>query len=467
MKYFKLIILIIIIVAISLYAFLHKDITKIKGSEAYYTGSESCASCHTKKHQSWQHSMHPKIFKKYTDDSQVVADFDNKPAFVEFDKKDIDVIIGGKWEQVFAREIDGEYYPFPAKWMVLTQNWIPYKTKKWQETPLRKKCDGCHTVGLDVVTGEFKEYGVGCESCHGPASQHIDNKKRLNNIECIICHNSIEEHQQLDKQVDIVRSIKSAVCGQCHSRGVDNQVITHQTEVQFNFPVEYLPGKQLSNSFKPTTPATDKKGNNWWGNGVSKNRHQEYADFAKSGHARSLKNLRIKRTESCGGEPEDKCLKCHSGDYIQAKKYQDKIRGKKENKKEVVLPNIDNAQDGITCVVCHNPHKVGNNPDKAADQCINCHTSNTKTFKNYQQTDQSHTPCPAEKVTCADCHMPKIVKTGGQFSLRSHAFKIIPPEATIKYAMPNSCQNGGCHDDKSTQWAIDEYEKFYGDKNEY
>jgi hypothetical protein len=57
--------------------------------------------------------------------------------------------------------------------------------------------------------------------------------------------------------------------------------------------------------------------------------------------------------------------------------------------------------------------------------------------------------------------MPRIVKTGGKFSLRSHAFKIIPPEATKKYGMPNSCQNGSCHADKPLEWAQEEYSKFY------
>ena len=61
--------------------------------------------------------------------------------------------------------------------------------------------------------------------------------------------------------------------------------------------------------------------------------------------------------------------------------------------------------------------------------------------------------------------MPKIVKTGGKFSLRSHAFKIIPPEATQKYGMPNSCQNGSCHQDRSIQWVTDAYKKFYKTKN--
>ncbi|MEA1914259.1 MAG: ammonia-forming cytochrome c nitrite reductase subunit c552, partial [Campylobacterota bacterium] len=72
-----------------------------------------------------------------------------------------------------------------------------------------------------------------------------------------------------------------------------------------------------------------------------------------------------------------------------------------------------------------------------------------------------HYPCPTNKVTCADCHMPRVVKTGGKYSLRSHAFKIIPPEATLKHEIPNSCQNGACHADKSVEWAIEEFEKFY------
>ncbi|MEA3387639.1 MAG: multiheme c-type cytochrome [Patescibacteria group bacterium] len=451
---FRNIIFIIAIVGFGISAYLHKDTTIIKGEKAFYVGSDSCKQCHTNKHKGWHNSSHRKIYKRYTDESQIIADFENKPDFVKFDKEDIDVIIGYQWEQVFAREIDGVMYPFPAKWMNLTKQWIPYKTKNWHKTPLTQKCDGCHTTGLNIETGEFKEYGVGCESCHGPGSKHVQNKSMLQNLECNICHNDNSLKEKLDKEVDIVRSGKSAICGQCHSRGTQNKVMTHQTEVQFNFPTEYLPGQTLSKYFEQTTLQTDKKGKNWWGNGISKNRHQEYADFARSGHSKSLKNLRTKRRESCGEEPNDNCLKCHSGDYIMAKRYNDKV----SKQKQMPLPTINNAQDDITCVVCHNPHKVGDKKVKAADMCVECHTKDTKTMK---EDKEDHYPCPTKEVTCADCHMPKIVKTGGKFSLRSHAFKIIPPEATIKYGMPNSCQNGACHADKSTQWAIDEYTKFY------
>jgi hypothetical protein len=435
------------IIAATVTLYLHKDTTVVKGDDPHYVGSDSCKSCHQKKHTSWHHSMHPKIFKKYTNETQIVADFKNKPDFVTFDKKDIDVIIGGKWEQVFAREIDGEHYPFPAKWMHLTKEWVPYLTKTWQKTPLTQKCNGCHTTGLNKETGEFSEFGVSCESCHGAGSLHVQNKRMLKDSMCKNCHRSASLKEKLEKEVDILRSIKPAVCGQCHSRGVENKIDKYHTKVQFNFPVEYLPGQELSKNFKPTTPTTDKKGKNWWGNGVSKNRHQEYADFAKSDHSKSLKNLRTKRDTSCGKEPEDSCLKCHSADYILAD----------DDKK----PTLATAKNDITCVVCHNPHKVGNTKEKASEQCIKCHTKKTKTMKEHPV----HYPCPKEEVTCADCHMPRIVKTGGKFSLRSHAFKIIPPEATEKYGMPSSCQNGSCHSDKTVEWAKKEYHKFYSDQN--
>lgn len=441
MRQFKYLLVVSIPLIVFILLYSHKDTVLITGEESYYVGSKSCKSCHQDNHKQWNNSSHPKIYKKYVDEKQIVADFENKPDFVTFEKKDIERIVGGKWEQVFARKIDGEYYPFPAKWMVLTQEWIPYKTKNWQNTPLRQKCDGCHSVGLDTQTGDFTEFGVGCESCHGPGSLHVQNKSMLKNIECTVCHGSISSSlkEELEKNDDIILSNKSAVCGQCHSRG--NQ-IAHERE-KFNFPLEYLPGQDLNKNFIPTTLQTDPKMKNWWGNGISKNRHQEYADFAKSKHARSLKNLRIKRSDKCG-EPKDSCLKCHSADYIMANK---------DNK-----PTLQTAQQDITCVVCHDPHNIGDKEFKAQDKCKECH-DNKKSTPN--RVNDKHYPCPTNKVTCADCHMPRVVKTGGKYSLRSHAFKIIPPEATLKHEIPNSCQNGACHADKSVEWAIEEFEKFY------
>lgn len=72
-----------------------------------------------------------------------------------------------------------------------------------------------------------------------------------------------------------------------------------------------------------------------------------------------------------------------------------------------------------------------------------------------------HYPCPENEASCVACHMPLVVKTGGTYTLRSHSFKIIPPEATKKYNMPSSCQNGQCHQDKNLQWAQRAFDSFY------
>jgi hypothetical protein len=57
--------------------------------------------------------------------------------------------------------------------------------------------------------------------------------------------------------------------------------------------------------------------------------------------------------------------------------------------------------------------------------------------------------------------MPRVVKTGGFFSLRSHAFRIIPPEESIKSGSPNSCQNGGCHSGQTVEWAAEAFRHHY------
>ena len=419
--------------------------------EATYVSSNSCVACHSGHHESVKDSMHSKIFKAYTHDAQIVADFKNKPDFVTFDKKDVDVIVGSKWEQVFGQEIDGEHYPLPAKWMVLTQEWVPYRVDSWQETPFTEKCNGCHTTGLDEHTGEFVEWGVSCESCHGPGSKHVHNQKKHFQGDCVMCHGDKPTSlaESIKEEPDIIVSPKSAVCGQCHSRGTQ-KIDKYHTQRQFNFPVEYLPGQNINPQFKPTTPQTDKKGANWWGNGVSKNRHQEYADFARSGHNRSLADLKTKKPKYCTTqtEPNDSCLKCHSQDY--------RLSPKDEK------PTLDDVKLGLTCVTCHDPHFM-NEPRKQTninDNCADCHMISMQNMA--LDKGKPHYPCPTTEVKCADCHMPRIVQTGGKYSLRSHAFKIIPPEATEKYGMPNSCQNGSCHQDKSTQWAKEAFADYYG-----
>ena len=411
----------------------HKDLKR-----PHYVGEGKCISCHEVQSHSLPLTLHPKIFKPVDSEDEILGNFTVKNSLVKFKKSDIDYVVGSKWEQVYLRKAGQGYYVYPVKWMVSTQKWVPFVVH--QKDAVSRECNACHTTGYSRKTGKFNEYGVKCEACHGPASEHVAHHEMESQTSCKICH-SMTEKKSIKH--DIVLSQKSAVCGQCHTRGTTT--ITHNGKTTlFNFPLEYLPKQDNNTTFVQSSPKTDKQHKNWWGVGLSKNRHQEFADFSFSKHSKSLINLKTKKNPH-GGKKDASCLQCHSEDY----------RSAKEGEK----PTIVEAKLGVTCVTCHEPHGIDKNirSKKSLDaKCAECHIFDIKTKKHY--------PCPSSKASCVGCHMPLIAKSGGAYTIRSHAFKIIPPEATKKYNMPSSCQNGACHQDKSVEWAIDAYNSFYKKK---
>jgi len=443
-KFVQLFLLVLLLLLFySLY--LHLDISE----NATYVTSERCRECHASHYDSWrENSLHPYMFLPVSSpDAKILGDFASGDPAVTFKKEEIEFVVGSKWEQVYARKIDGEYYPFPAKWYVMQQRWVPYKVDEWRDTPMSYKCNGCHTTGFDPNTLEFAEYGIGCEACHGPGSLHVQNQYLEQEPSCTVCHR--EPKQRDGEPRDIIRSVSPSVCGQCHSRGTSPSGEAIKG-TQFNFPAGFKPGDDLRTvNFNPSTPQQDKKGKYWWGNGLSKNRHQEFADWSKSGHSRSLTNLLESHadTECVRGRLSDGCLHCHSTDYRHAPKGD--------------RPDLKNARFGITCVACHEPHGRDKQQPGFGDGMAVCGGCHLQTMAN---DERRHTPCPNGQVACVDCHMPLMVKNGGFFSLRSHAFRIIPPEASRVSKMPNSCQNGGCHANRDLQWAIAAYEDFYAER---
>lgn len=432
--------LLILVVAMGSYLLYEHRNVKIQAS---YVTSEACAGCHIENYQSWRHqTLHPIMFRPVESDDDIQGDFESENPVVTFKKGEIEFVIGNKWEQVYARIIDGEYYPFTAKWLITTQKWVPYKVNDWKETPLSTKCNGCHTTGFNPDTYEFSEFGIGCEACHGAGSKHVQQKKKLEGEVCQICH----QDSMQDTDHSIILSYKSSVCGQCHSRGQQVNDSEHM-QTSFNFPLQYRPGDDLPEGYNALTKEQDKKGQHWWGIGLSKNRHQEFADFSVSKHSRSLELLKSKHTDM-RGELKDDCLRCHSADY--------RLADEKDR------PTLETAEMGLSCVVCHEPH--GKNRKSGSmkigpERCGLCHVDSMDI--KAAERGKPHTPHSPSTASCADCHMPYIVKSGGAFPIRSHAFKIVPPQATEEIGIPNSCQNGGCHEDKPVEWAINQFDQYY------
>ncbi len=433
-------------VLLSAFAAFHHQ--KLAGDPHYLT-SEKCAECHQLQHASWQQTLHPKIFRPVRQESDILGDFSKPDPSVTFKKTDIQFVVGNKWEQVYVHQVDGEYYPLTAKWMVMQNKWVPYKVKDWKETPMTKKCNGCHTTGFDPATGKFPEFGVGCEACHGPGSRHAAHRQQKLWGGCALCHDNMTPAAEAAGK-DIVRTVAPSVCGQCHTRGKNGESGSIPAGA-FDFPVNNKPDADFIKNYNQKVLKNDPEKKYWWGYGVSKDRHQEYADWSNSKHAKALINLQengTKRGASCSkGKRDAQCMNCHSADFHLAKN---------DSK-----PTLDTARYGVTCVSCHEPHGLDNKAhDETTNKCGNCHLANFASRAG-AAAQKPHAPCPSGKVGCADCHMPRTVKTGGFYSLRSHAFRIVPPQASQQEEIPNSCQNGGCHKDKPLAWAIGEFDRYY------
>lgn len=437
--------LVILILVLSLLYF-HCGITE----DVTYVTSNKCRECHVSQYNSWhENTLHPYMFLPVSSPhAKILGDFDSNNPVVTFKKEEIEFVIGNKWEQVYARTIDGERYLFPAKWYIIEKRWVPYKVKDWQETPISYECNGCHTTGFDPNTLKFAEFGIGCEACHGPGSKHVQHASLEHKQLCKLCHRDKWQSLEVSEDYYIVRSTSPSVCGQCHNREFSSTGDKIIKGSNFYFTADFEPSDDLTTAnFISPTPVRDKKEKDWWGNGLSKNHNQKFSNWSKSAHSKSLNRLLENHTDTKKeyGEPTDECLQCHSTDYRSAAK---------QNK-----PDMYTARFGVTCVACHAPHGSANTTERSNAWTISCTECHQKLMHS---TTQQHIPCSDPVASCADCHMPRIVKAGGFFSIRSHTFQIIRPQASKGAPMPNSCQNGGCHADQNIEWAVKAYNDFYG-----
>lgn len=283
MKYVIKLLLLIAIAIATYYLIYHYNLSH----EATYVTSENCQSCHQDNYQSWkENTLHPYMFRPLKSEDEILGDFESGDPAVTFSKSDVQFILGNKWEQMYVKMIDGEYYPLPAKWHIMLKKWEPYKVDSWHETKMSHKCNGCHTTGFDPNTLKFAEFGIGCEACHGPGSLHQQNNMKRQDIGCSICHADDKPTSSTGSH-DIISSVSPSVCGQCHNRGT-NSAQEAVREGKFNFPLQFSPDGDVTKSINPSTPKNDKNGKYWWGNGISKNRHQEFSDWSNSKHAKHI-----------------------------------------------------------------------------------------------------------------------------------------------------------------------------------
>ncbi|MGI6295375.1 MAG: multiheme c-type cytochrome [Armatimonadota bacterium] len=302
MRNFKLVVLGLAVVMMTAAAF-----TAWAKKDAKYVGSEECIACHESSYAALVAGY------KKTAHATAMSDATKKPAAVKakFDadspikKADIKYVLGS--EKSNQSYMDKDFKVLGGKWNAMSNNWAPEPNAGKNGVT---QCVGCHTTNFEPEKRTWTQMGVGCESCHGPGAEHAESMDA--------------EDIQTMKGLDSKK--KSMVCGQCHATGTD-------PSGKFAYPVDYLPGDDLTKSFKLKDVAE----------GAANN---QYNEFIKSKHyegGMACVNCHDPHGDKSKAAPQlrqpinEGCLTCHAAT----------IKSMKEH--------APTAGEKATCATCHMP----------------------------------------------------------------------------------------------------------------
>ena len=166
------------------------------------------------------------------------------------------------------------------------------------------------------------------------------------------------------------------------------------------------------------------------------------------------------------------CAKCHSGkrpnyasghDTWNSTEYSDAIGGACYDKRPGSGENHAGVRH-LTCVDCHDPHKgIGRQwpltPGQDDQSCTKCHEQFQRPAAVAAHT---HHALGSVGSRCMNCHMPKI-NEGLQGMVRTHRIFSPTERSMIEANQPNACNL--CHLDKPIDWTVTHLREWYGEKH--
>ena len=410
--------------------------------EAEYIGVRECFSCHSGMGRDFRATNHAMALQDMRDDKDgMLGDFTQETDVlnVQFPGEDssrrltvedVAYAMGnGHYLQRYLYERgENDLLVLPVQWNTVTGEWETFTPGGAEEWPadvydFEENCASCHTTGFDAEMGTWLNDGVQCESCHGPGSNHVDVADELYDSD------EPEDVQAIRESISLTQDAQ--VCGECHNQE----------------------GEEF-----------------WWPDGHANQSAMQYSEWATSSHGDSLE------TALSSSMINDDCLQCHSADYRWSQRAMAAFdSGDSDRFTPPLMVTSENAQFGVTCNSCHNPHSIEEYDNLLVNEpvalCLECHSN------NYQAEGVIHHPVGEmfagapivpgiEGVEsthsareggpdCLTCHMPATThdKVEGR---SSHTFAPVMP-AEAAEGQPNPCLD--CHSSLETtdlQYLIDD-----------
>jgi predicted CXXCH cytochrome family protein len=362
--------------------------TPSAASMAHYVGSKACESCHADEYRRWAATPMANVVRQATLPG-VLPDLSSNTVF-PFDPHDVAFVYGSLWKQRFFKKIGDDYYPLPVQWEVANKKWSKYfVASDWW-------------AAFYPPDNMQRPTGPTCDGCHSVGYDIHTKQVAEWNVGCERCHGPGSEHVSRRTRDTIVNPGRmdavaaSDTCIQCHSQGRPK---TSPIEGRYyDWPVGYSVGQRLADSW------------------LLEERTLGETDFYYFADGTSHKN------------------RMQGNDFTQSLMY----------------------RRGLTCFSCHDVHGTGNYAQliKPANAiCLDCHGPSSPNGPRAATIEaHTHHKAGSSGTECVACHMPAIQTEGvPNTNVHAHTFKVIPPEATDRYKMPNPCT--GCHTDKTTSWA--------------
>jgi predicted CXXCH cytochrome family protein len=417
---------VVIVLTIPIYAFKESfdrsEGGATEGDTATFVGREKCISCHEAAYQAWLDSDHDHSMAE-ADETMVRGDFDDtlfehRGVTSRFYRKD------GKY-YVHTQGPGGDMGDFEVAYTFgiepLQQYLIPFPGGRLQ----------CLTVAWDVDRDQW-------------------------------FHLYPDEDIPPDDWLHWTRNAQNwnGMCAECHSTNLEK---------------EYDPESQ---TFSTTWSEIDVSCEACHGPG---SRHVQWAEIPPMARPETENfDLVIQTSDITSRQQVELCAPCHSrrtelGDYDHTRI--DLLDNLIPSVLEEALYYADGQileevyvygsfvqskmfANDVRCSDCHDVHsltlvKEGN------DLCLQCHRADAYDTYEHHFHQKVYEGKPSDGALCVKCHMPESPYMIIDYRA-DHSIRVPRPDLTREIGTPNACSQPGCHDDRSLQWLIDYYERWYG-----